>query len=158
MQHREEHRPLQSELVPPRAGNLTDHRPAAGFFPKPLERQRRSDPTDRDHRVVRRRTEQKRFGGKPRTRAQQSLQLSACLQFIDAPECGDHLLANLIAFAAAFHDLQINPPRRTLPAKIHGPLRGAHRFSRESLPINRNVGKTWHYILALTLTGIQQNQ
>jgi hypothetical protein len=36
--------------------------------------------------------------------------LPARLQFVDPPERGDHLLANLVALAAVLHDLQIGAP------------------------------------------------
>jgi hypothetical protein len=48
-----------------------------------------------------------RLGGEPRARAQQPLKLTARLQLVITPERRDHLLANLVAVAAALHDLQI---------------------------------------------------
>jgi hypothetical protein len=36
--------------------------------------------------------------------------LPARPQFVDAAERGDHLLTNLVAFAPAFDDLQIDTP------------------------------------------------
>jgi hypothetical protein len=59
-------------------------------------------------------------GRKSRTRAHQPLQLAARLQLVETPERGDHLLARLVAVAAALNDLQIGAPGRGLAAEVHG--------------------------------------
>jgi hypothetical protein len=47
-----------------------------------------------------------------------TLQLAARLQILETSERGDHLLAHLIALAAALDDLQIGTPGRGLAAKV----------------------------------------
>src|SRR5262249_37977846 len=60
------------------------------------------------------------LGRKVRTCAHQPFQLAARLQLIETPERGDHLLAHLVAVAAALNDLQIGAPGRSLAAEVHG--------------------------------------
>ena len=50
VQHGEEHRALQRKTVLARAGEVLDHRPAAGLLPQPLEHQRRPDAARRARR------------------------------------------------------------------------------------------------------------
>ena len=122
VQHGEEHRALQRKAVLALARQLRDHRPAAGLFPQPLEHQRRPDATDcdLDRRIIAGRAQHHRLGRKARTRAHQPLQLTARLQLVETPERGDHLLAHLVAVAAALDDLQIGAPGRGLAAEVHG--------------------------------------
>jgi hypothetical protein len=109
-------------LCPRLARQLCDHRAAAGLLPQPLEHQRRSDATDcdLDRRIIAGRAQHHGLGRKARTRAHQPFQLTARLQLVEAPERGDHLLAHLIAVAAALDDLQIGAPGRGLAAEVHG--------------------------------------
>jgi hypothetical protein len=122
VQHGEEHRALQRKAVLAFARQLRDHRAAAGFLPQPLEYQRRSDAANRnpDCGIIGGRAQHHGLGCEPRTRAQQPLQLAARLQILETSERGDHLLAHLIALAAALDDLQIGTPGRGLAAKVHG--------------------------------------
>jgi hypothetical protein len=109
VQYGEEHRALQRELVPPRSGEIANHRAAAGLFPQPLEYQRRPDPADRnlDRRIIGYCAEHHGLGRKPRARTQQPFQLTADLQVLVPSQRRDYLLTNLVALAAALHNLQI---------------------------------------------------
>ena len=109
MQHGEEDRSLQREVMVARAGEVLDDRATAGLLPQPFERQRRPDPSRRARRHVARcdGLDEDGLFGEPGARAQQPLQLSALLQIVEAPERGDHLLAHRPAFAPAFDDLEI---------------------------------------------------
>jgi len=112
VQHGDEHRPLQCKAVLALAHKLGNHRPTAGLLPQPLEDQRRPDPThcDLDGGIIARRAQHHGFGCKARTRPHQPLQLAARLQLVETPKRGDHLLAHLLAVAAALDDLQIGAP------------------------------------------------
>jgi hypothetical protein len=121
VQYGEEHRTLQREAVLAFARELRDHTPAAGLLPQPLEHQRRSDPThgDLERRIVVGRAQHHGLGRKARARAHQPFQLAARLQLVETAERGDHLLAHLVAVAAALDDLQIGAPGRGLAAEVH---------------------------------------
>src|SRR5271166_3826740 len=70
---------------------------------------------------------------------------------VKPPERGDHLLAHLIAVAAALDDLQIGAPGRGLAAEIHGDGSAcwcAHRVAIR--PKNKNRSRKWHYTFAKT--------
>ena len=54
--------------------------------------------------------EHHRLAGEARARSQQPLQLPAFLQLLVTSKRGDHLLAHLVAVAAALDDLQIGAP------------------------------------------------
>ena len=148
VQHGQEQRPLQRKAVLACARKFRDHRPAAGLLPQPLEHQRRPDAArcNLRGRVVGDRPQHHRLLGKPRARAQQPFQLAAGAQILVTPECRDHLLANLIAFAPALDDLQIGAPARSLAAEVHRRLRGAYRVAKWPAKINDETPKTWHYI------------
>ena len=60
--------------------------------------------------VVRDGGEHHRLAGEARARSQQPLQLPAFLQLLVPSKRGDHLLAHLVAVAAALDDLQIGAP------------------------------------------------
>src|SRR5262249_2267721 len=162
VQHSEEHRTLQREAVLAFARELRDHRPAAGLLPQPLEHQRWSDPMhgDLERRIVVGRAQHHGLGRKARARAHQPFQLAASLQRLETPERGDHLLAHLLAVAAALDDLQIGAPGRGLAAEGHGgdSRAGAHTESRFDQEIKLNQLKTWHYTFAKTPPRIKQNQ
>ena len=82
------------------------------------------------------------FRGEARARPQQSFQLAAVAQILDAAEHGDHLLAHLRAVAAAFDDLEIGAAARGLLAEIHArnrpvnSFRGAHMICTDILQVN----------------------
>ena len=61
-------------------------------------------------------------------RPEQSLQLTAVAQILDAAERGDHLLAHLRAVAAAFDDLEVGAAARALLAEIHAQNRPPDSF------------------------------
>ena len=146
VQHGEEHRALQRKLVPALAGEIGDHRAAAGLLPQPLEHQRRPDAADRnlDRGIIAGRAQHHGLGRKPRARAQQPFQLAARLQILETPERRDHLLTHLVALAAALDDLQIGAPGRGLAAKVHGGLRMLVRTqSRDS---SRKINKSTKYV------------
>jgi len=138
VQHGQERRALQREVVFAHARKALDRRPAAGLFPQPLERQRRPDPSRRDRRRLAaiERVEHDRLVSKARPGAEQPVQLPALLQILDPSERGDHLLADRCAFAPAFDDLQIDASARDLLAQIHG--------ARQSGDSNRvRTGSPW---------------
>src|SRR5208283_5331703 len=122
VQHSQERRALQRELVPAFARQALDHAPAARLLPHPLEGERRTDPARRNDRGLAavERVEHDGLVGEARARAQQALQLPALLQLVDPPEGGDHLLANGCALAPALDDLQIGATAGRLLAEIHG--------------------------------------
>jgi len=153
VQHGQERRALQRELMVARPRQALDHAPAARLLPHPLEGERRTDAPGRDCRRLAavERVEHDRLVGKPRARAQQSLQLPALVEILDPPERGDHLLADRRALAPALDDLQIGAAAGGLLAEIHGgePRRrlnlGAHRLRQESRKIKQNRQTKWHY-------------
>ena len=122
VQHGQERRALQREVMLARARQALDHAPAARLLPHPLEGERRTDAPGRDRRRLAtvERVEHDRLVGKARPGAQEPLQLPARLQILDPPERGDHLLAHRGALAPAFDDLQIGAAARGLLAEIHG--------------------------------------
>ena len=132
MQHGEENRPLQCELVPARAGEIGDHGAAAGLFPQPLEHQRWSDAADGnlDRGFIGGRAQHHSLGRKPRARAHQPLQLATRLQILEASQRRDHLLTHLVTLAPALHDLQIGASGRGLATKVHDASVAAVRTQR----------------------------
>jgi hypothetical protein len=62
------------------------------------------------------------IGGEARPGSQKPFQLPVLAQVLDAPQRGDHLLADFRAFTAAFHDLEIGTTAGGLLAKVHGRL------------------------------------
>ncbi len=122
MQHGQERRALQREVMFSRARQALDHASAARLVPQPLERQRRPEAPGRDNLRLAavERVEHDRLVGKARPRAQQPLQLPALLQLVDPPQGGDNLLAYRRPLASTFDDLQIGATCRGLPAEIHG--------------------------------------
>jgi len=112
VEHGKKNRPLQPKAVLARAAELLNHGPAAGLLPQPLEHQRRPDAAagDLHSAVVRDGREHQRLAGEARARSQQPLQLPAFLQLLVPSKRNDHLLAHLIAVAAALDDLQIGAP------------------------------------------------
>jgi hypothetical protein len=119
VQHGQEDRPFQRELMLACPRQFFDHRPTAGLGPQPLEHQGWPDPPDRRRRVVLRRAQHHRLARKPRARAHQPLQLTARRKHVQAPEGGDHPLADLAADAPALGDLEVDTPTSDLPAEGH---------------------------------------
>ena len=130
MQHGQERRALQREIMLARARQALDHAPAARLLPHPLEGERRPDAPRRDDRRLAavERVEHDRLVGEARARAQQPLQLPALLQILDPAERGDHLLAHRRALAPALDDLEIGAAAGGLLAEIlvDPPQRGDH--------------------------------
>src|SRR5208337_882836 len=122
VQHRQERRPLQREVMLARARQALDHAPAARLLPHPLEGERRPDAPGRDRRrfAAVERIEHDRLLREARPRTQQALQLPTLLQVLDPPERRDHQLANRGALAPALDDLQRGATARGLLAEIHG--------------------------------------
>src|SRR5271166_4123078 len=127
VQHGQERRALQREVVLAPARQALDHAPAARLVPHPLEGKRRTDAPGRDRRRLAavERVEHNRLVGEARPRAQQALQLPALPQILDPPERRDHLLAHRGALAQALDDLQIGATAGGLLAEIHGGEPGA---------------------------------
>ena len=121
VQHGQERRALQREVMVARPRQALDHRPAAGLLPHPLEGERRTDAARGDRRRLAavKRIKHDRLLGKAGSRAQEPLQLPALLEILDAPERRDHLLAYRRALAPALDDLQIGAAARSLLAEIH---------------------------------------
>jgi hypothetical protein len=162
VQHGEEHRTLQREAVLAFARELRDHRPAAGLLPQPLKHQRRSDPThgDLERCIVVGRAQHHGLGRKARARAHQPFQLAARLQLVETAERGDHLLAYLVAVAAALDDLQIGAPGRGLSAEVHdggSAFWCAHGIAIRAKNQIKSI-KTWHYTFAKMPPRTKQNQ
>ena len=132
MQHGQERRALQREVMFSRARQALDHASAARLFPQPLERQRRPEAPGRDNLRLAaiKRVEHNRLVGKSRPRAQQPLQLPTFPQLVDPPQGGDNLLAYRRPLTPTFDDLQIGAACRGLPAEI--------------LPGNRGTTQSWY--------------
>ena len=122
VEHGQERRALQRELMVARLRQAFDHAAAAGLLPHPLEGERRTDAPRGDRRRLAavERIEHDRLLGKARPRAQQALQLPARLQLVDPPERRDHLLADRRALAPALDDLQIGATAGGFLAEVHG--------------------------------------
>ena len=109
MQNGEKHRAFERKTIFAGAREVFDHLAAASLFPQAFEHQARADAP---RRVRRRRSlgegvDDDGLRGEARARPQQSLQLPAVAQILDAPQRSDHLLTHLRAVAAAFDDLKI---------------------------------------------------
>ena len=114
VQHGQERRALQREVMLARPRQAFDHAPAARLLPHPLECERRTDAPGRDRRPLAavERVEHDCLVGEARPRAQEPLQLPALLQVLDPSERRDHLLAHRRALAPALDDLQIGAAAR----------------------------------------------
>jgi hypothetical protein len=141
VQHGQEDRPLQRELVLALLGQVVDHRPAAGLGPQALEHQGRPDPPYRRGRIVLCRRHYQRARREARPRAHQPLQLPARLERIQSAEGGDHPLADLAADAPALGDLKIDPPAGDLLAEVHARTQSRH-MAQKSIEIYRIRGTT----------------
>ncbi len=152
VQHGEEDRPLERELVPALPGQVFDHRPAAGLGPQALEHQGRPDPPDRRRRVVLRRGQHHRERREARPRAQQPLQLPARL--------GAHPGGRGWRSPAGGPDLRPAGSRRSGGRRVRrrsscgstcAPPRGAHTHVHCDRMNSSKIDRlTWHYILSST--------
>jgi hypothetical protein len=124
MQHGEEDGAFERKPVLAPAGELLDNAPAPGLLPQPLEHETRPDAphVSADRSPVVEGVDHDRLSGEARARSQKPFQLPALAQILDAPERGDHLLADLRAFTAAFDDLEIGATAGGLLAKVHARL------------------------------------
>ena len=127
VQHCQERRALQREVMLARARRAFDHLPTARLLPHPLKGQRRPDAPGRDRRRLAavERIEHDRLLGEARSRAQKALQLPALPQILDPSERRDHLLAHRCALAPTLYDLQIGATVGSLLAEIHDREPGA---------------------------------
>ena len=118
VQHREEDRPLERDLVLALPGQVLDHGPAAGPGPRPLEHQRRAPAAPPPpHRPAPR---------SPPSRASRSLPPSAPAapmgrppRVAEAAKGGDHALADLARAPSASGDPAITPPARGFLGRSH---------------------------------------
>ena len=96
VEHGQERRALQREVMLTRPRQALDHGAAARLLPPPLEGERRTDAPSRNDRRLAAvdGIEHDRLLGEARARAQKPLQLPALLQILDPPEGRDHLLAD----------------------------------------------------------------
>src|SRR5665811_2588134 len=124
MQHGEEYGAFERKPMLALTGELFDDGPASGLLPQPFEYEGGPDAphVGGNRSAVVDRVHDDRLGGKARTGSQKPFQLSALAQILDTPERGDHLLADLRAFAAALDDLQIGTTARGFLAEVHGQL------------------------------------
>src|SRR5487761_2413821 len=124
MQHGEEDGAFERKPMLALTSELFDDSPASGLLPQPLEHEGGPNApyVGGDCGAVVDRIDDDRLGGEARAGSQKPFQLSALAQILDTPERGDHLLADLRAFAAAFDDLQIGATARGFLAEVHGRL------------------------------------
>jgi hypothetical protein len=124
MQHGEEDGALERKPMLALTRKLLDDGPTPGLLPQPLEHESRPNAphVSADRSPVVDSVDHDGLGGKARAGSQKPFQLSALVQIFDTPERGDHLLADLRAFAAAFDDLEIGATARGLLAEVHGRL------------------------------------
>ena len=130
MQNSEKHRAFERKTMFAGTSEVFDHLAAAGLFPQALEHQSRPDAARRvrRHRSLGEGVDDDGFRGEARARPQQSLQLAAVAQILDAAQRGDHLLTHLRAVAAAFDDLEIGATARGFLAEIHARNRPCDSF------------------------------
>ena len=124
MQHGEEDGAFERKPMLTLARELLDDGPAPGLLPQPFEHESRPDAphVSVDCSPVVEGVDHDRLGGEARAGSQKPFQLPALAQILDAPERGDHLLADLRAFTAAFDDLEIGATAGGLLAEVHGRL------------------------------------
>jgi hypothetical protein len=124
MQHGEEDGAFERKPMLALARELLGDGPAPGLLPQPFEHESRPNAphVSPDGSPVVEGGDHDCLRGEARARSQQPLQLSALIQVLDTPERGDHLLADLQAFTAAFDDLEIGAAAGGLLAEGHGRL------------------------------------
>jgi hypothetical protein len=122
VQNGEENRALQREAVLAGAGEIFDRGATAGLLPQAFECQRRPDPSRRARRRLPGADGLDQHGlfGEAGARSQQSLQLPALAENVEAAERGDHLLAHRSAFAPALDDLEVGAAAGGFLAEVHG--------------------------------------
>jgi hypothetical protein len=124
MKNCEEDRPLDGELIVAAFEELTDHVLAAGLLPESLKDQSRTDAAagvGREFPLDMVSQDQDRLG-QAGTGDEQSVELSASLEFIKPPQGGDDPLTGATTFPAVLNDLEIGPWPRGLGAEEHGIL------------------------------------
>src|SRR5262245_33233103 len=124
MKDGEEDRPLEGELIVATFEELTDHLLTAGLLPEPLKDQSRADApagVGREFPLGMVRQNQDRLG-QAGPRDEQSLELSALLEFIKPSQGSDDPLPGATTLPAVLHDLEIDPWTRGLGAEEHGVL------------------------------------
>ena len=149
MQNGEKHRAFEREAMLARTGEVLDDPLAPGLLPQSFEDESGPDASRRAcrHGAVGDGVDDNGFRGEACARSQQSLQLPALAQILDAAERRDHLLAHLRAAAAAFDDLEIGAAARGLLAEIHVAepyrqlVRGAHIIGNCVFKVNQKQRK-----------------
>ena len=124
MKNCEEDGPLDGELIVAALEELTDHMLTAGLLPEPLEDQSRTNASagvGREFPLSMVCQDQDRLG-QAGTRDEQSLELSASLEFIKPSQGSDDPLPGATTLPAVLHDLEIGPWPRGLGAEEHGIL------------------------------------
>src|SRR5450756_2155857 len=124
MQHGEEDGAFERKPMLALTGELLDNALAPGLLPQPFKHEGGPDApyVGGNRSAVVDRVDDNRLCSKARAGSQKSFQLSALAQVLDTPERGDHLLADLRTFAAAFDDLQIGTTAGGFLAEVHGRL------------------------------------
>jgi hypothetical protein len=124
MKNCEEDRPLDGELIVAALEELTDHVLATGLLPESLKDQSRTDAAagvGRELPLGMVSQDQNRLG-QAGTGDEQSVELSAALEFIKPPQGGDDPLPGATTFPAVLNDLEIGPGPGGLGAEEHGVL------------------------------------
>jgi hypothetical protein len=105
----QEDRPLDGELMVAALEELTDHMPTAGLLPEPLEDQSRTDAAagvGREFPLGMVCQDQDRLG-QAGTGDEQSVKLSAALEFIKPSQGGDDPLPGATTLPAVLNDLEV---------------------------------------------------
>jgi len=124
MKHRQEEGPLDGKRELAILQQPTDHLLAAGLLPEPLEDHRRSDRSGVHGGGLpasMRRQQRDRFA-ELGPGAEQTFQLAALPELVEASERGDDALLAPAFLPAVFDDLQIDATSRLLLSKEHGAL------------------------------------
>jgi hypothetical protein len=124
MKDREEDCPLDLEFVVTTFEELIDHVLTAGLLPKPLKDQSRTNAAagvGRELPLGMVGQDQDRLG-QAGTGDEQSVKLSALLEFVKPSQGGDDSLSGATALPAVLDDLEIGPWSRGLGAEEHGIL------------------------------------
>ena len=124
VQDGQEDGPLDGELEVAALQKLLDHVLTTGLLPEPLEDQGRPDASDRDGRepALGMLGEQQDGSCQAGTRSEQSVELAALLELIEASQSGDDPLPGASAFPAVLDDLEVGAGSGGLGAEEHGAL------------------------------------
>jgi len=124
MKNCEEDRPLEGELIVAALEELTDHMLTAGLLPEPLKDQSRTDVAAgvcREFPLSMVGQDQDRLG-QASAGDEQSVELSAALEFIKPSQGGDDPLPGATTLPAVLNDLEVSSRPRGLGAEEHGIL------------------------------------